>query len=75
MATQNRAKAERLYGYIDASGFYANPVARDCRSWMNVPFTVPRPELEKKFCDGSAGRGSHAPRGTPFGRRHARESL
>jgi phosphoserine aminotransferase len=57
MATQNRAKAERLYGYIDASGFYANPVARDCRSWMNVPFTVPRPELEKKFCEEARAAG------------------
>jgi phosphoserine aminotransferase len=57
MAAQNRAKAERLYGYIDASGFYANPVARDCRSWMNVPFTVPKPELEKIFCEQARAAG------------------
>ena len=57
MAAQNRAKAERLYRYIDDSGYYRNPVARECRSWMNVPFTVPRAELEKKFCDEAYAAG------------------
>jgi len=49
MAARNRAKAERLYAAIDGSGFYANPVSLDCRSWMNVPFTLARPELDKTF--------------------------
>ena len=39
MGERNRAKAERLYRAIDASGFYRNTVAPACRSWMNVPFT------------------------------------
>ncbi len=34
---------------IDASGFYANPVAVSCRSWMNVPFTLAAPQLERAF--------------------------
>jgi phosphoserine aminotransferase len=57
MAERNRAKAEMLYAAIDASGFYTNPVARNCRSWMNVPFRLARPELEKDFLAeaGSAG--------------------
>src|SRR5882757_5609156 len=46
---RNRAKAQLLYGTIDASGFYANPVAASCRSWMNVPFTLAAPELERAF--------------------------
>ena len=46
---RNRAKAQLLYGAIDASGFYANPVARNCRSWMNVPFTLADPKLEPAF--------------------------
>ena len=46
---RNRTKAERLYAAIDASGFYANPVARNCRSWMNVPFTLSEPELDATF--------------------------
>lgn len=45
----NRAKAEKLYAAIDRSGFYRNPVAKDCRSWMNVPFTLTKPELDKQF--------------------------
>ena len=46
---RNHAKAAALYAAIDASGFYANPVARECRSWMNVPFTLPAQELEAQF--------------------------
>ncbi|MFI4887080.1 MAG: 3-phosphoserine/phosphohydroxythreonine transaminase [Steroidobacterales bacterium] len=49
MATRNRAKAELLYRTIDESGFYRNPVAKPCRSWMNVPFTMPRADLDQAF--------------------------
>jgi phosphoserine aminotransferase len=49
MGRRNRAKAEVLYAAIDASSFYSNPVARQCRSWMNVPFRLAKPELEKSF--------------------------
>ncbi len=40
---------ELLYRAIDESGFYRNPVAPACRSWMNVPFTLAKPELDKTF--------------------------
>jgi phosphoserine aminotransferase len=37
----NIEKARLLYDCIDTSqGFYRNPVAKDCRSRMNVPFTL-----------------------------------
>ena len=49
MAERNRAKAQLLYGAIDASSFYANPVAAHCRSWMNVPFTLADPALDAAF--------------------------
>jgi phosphoserine aminotransferase len=49
MGERNRAKAEKLYRAIDESGFYSNPVAKHCRSWMNVPFTLAKPELDKTF--------------------------
>jgi phosphoserine aminotransferase len=49
MGEHNRAKAEKLYHAIDGSGFYRNPVAKDARSWMNAPFTLARPELDKTF--------------------------
>lgn len=49
MGERNRAKAAKLYAAIDASPFYSNPVDPACRSWMNVPFTLARPELDKTF--------------------------
>lgn len=49
MAERNRAKAMHLYRHIDDSGFYANPVRVDCRSWMNVPFTLADAALDKPF--------------------------
>jgi phosphoserine aminotransferase len=49
MERRNRAKAEMLYGAIDASRFYSNPVAKNCRSWMNVPFRLAKPELDRTF--------------------------
>jgi phosphoserine aminotransferase len=49
MEQRNRAKAELLYGCIDASGFYRNPVDPACRSWMNVPFVLAAPALDKSF--------------------------
>ncbi|MDO5535838.1 MAG: 3-phosphoserine/phosphohydroxythreonine transaminase [Propionibacteriaceae bacterium] len=49
MAERNKAKADLLYGAIDASGFYSNPVVPHARSWMNVPFLVPDAALEKPF--------------------------
>lgn len=50
MAAINQRKAAKLYAAIDGSnGFYKNPVATHCRSWMNVPFTLPREELDELF--------------------------
>jgi phosphoserine aminotransferase len=57
MAARNQAKAQLLYSAIDDSGFYRNPIARDCRSWMNVTFTMPKPELEKTFSTEAAKAG------------------
>ena len=49
MAERNEAKAQLLYAAIDRSGFYRNPVAHACRSWMNVPFTLRDPQLDEAF--------------------------
>ena len=57
MAARNRGKAEMLYAAIDASSFFSNPVAPACRSWMNVPFLLAKPELEKTFLVESAAAG------------------
>jgi len=54
---RNRAKAEALYGYIDNSGFYRNPVSKNARSWMNVPFTLATPDLDKTFLSEANAAG------------------
>ncbi len=57
MEARNRRKAERLYGFIDDSGFYANPVAPKDRSMMNVPFTLADHALEPDFVAEAADAG------------------
>ena len=57
LGARNRAKAQLLYGAIDESGFYRNPVAKTCRSWMNVPFTLARPELDQTFLTEARAAG------------------
>ncbi len=57
MAERNRAKAGALYAAIDASAYYSNPVAHDCRSLMNVPFRLARPELDRIFLAESGAAG------------------
>ncbi|MDH5778046.1 MAG: aminotransferase class V-fold PLP-dependent enzyme, partial [Gammaproteobacteria bacterium] len=49
MAEINNRKAKKLYDAIDGSDFYTNPVVPECRSVMNVPFTLADPELDKTF--------------------------
>ncbi len=57
MAKINDQKAEMLYGYIDQSGFYSNPVAVACRSRMNVPFTLADDSLDGKFLEEASQMG------------------
>ena len=57
MAERNRAKAAALYAAIDASSFYANPVAADSRSRMNVTFTLARPDLDAMFLEQASAAG------------------
>ena len=53
----NCRKADKLYGYIDGSGFYANPVELASRSLMNVPFTLANDKLDKQFLAESEQAG------------------
>ncbi|MDH3460255.1 MAG: 3-phosphoserine/phosphohydroxythreonine transaminase [Burkholderiaceae bacterium] len=57
MAELNRKKAALLYEYIDNSPFYANPVAREDRSLMNVPFRLRDEKLDAAFLKGAQARG------------------
>jgi phosphoserine aminotransferase len=53
----NRRKAAKLYGYIDQSGFYRNPVDPGARSWMNIPFILADASLDRSFLAESAEAG------------------
>ncbi len=57
MDRRNRMKADLLYSAIDASSFYANPVAPADRSLMNIPFTIAKPELESAFLERADAEG------------------
>lgn len=57
MEQRNRAKKERLYGFIDSSNFYTNPISHNARSWMNVPFRLADERLDKAFLAGADARG------------------
>ncbi|MDX8390207.1 MAG: 3-phosphoserine/phosphohydroxythreonine transaminase, partial [Mariprofundaceae bacterium] len=57
MGEVNKRKADKLYAVIDGSDFYGSPVAKNGRSWMNVPFTLADPELDGAFLAGAAERG------------------
>ena len=53
----NRAKAALLYDYLDATAFYASPVAKEDRSLMNVPFKLRDESLDAEFLKGAEARG------------------
>lgn len=53
----NKAKAKVLYDYLDASSFYRNPVAKEDRSLMNVPFKLKDDKLDEAFLKGAQQRG------------------
>jgi phosphoserine aminotransferase len=57
MAAHNRAKAALLYDYLETTGFYQAPVAKDCRSWMNVPFKLKDEALDAAFLKGAEAAG------------------
>lgn len=57
MATRNQRKAALLYNCIDQSSFYTSPVQKDCRSLMNIPFTLADDNLDADFLSASKAAG------------------
>lgn len=53
----NTRKAVRLYGAIDGSGLYANPITLRNRSRMNVPFVLADPRLDGPFLKEAEAAG------------------
>ena len=54
---RNVAKAKLLYDFLDATKFYENPVAKEDRSRMNVPFTLRDAKLDEEFLKGASKAG------------------
>ncbi|HXR58368.1 MAG TPA: 3-phosphoserine/phosphohydroxythreonine transaminase [Burkholderiales bacterium] len=57
MEKKNIEKAKLLYDLLDQSSFYRNPVARQDRSRMNVPFTLADAKLDEAFLKGAEKEG------------------
>ena len=57
MAGRNKRKADKLYTAIDKSGFYKNPVDKNYRSCMNIPFTLKNSGLDSKFLEEAKAAG------------------
>ena len=46
---RNKARAQSVYDFIDASNLYHNDVDVSCRSVMNIPFYIKDAKLEAQF--------------------------
>lgn len=57
IAEVNERKANKLYAMIDGSSFYDSPVDANCRSWMNIPFTLKDAALDASFLEQAADKG------------------
>jgi len=57
MERHNAKKAALLYDHLETTSFYTSPVARDCRSLMNVPFKLKDEALDAEFLKGAEARG------------------
>jgi phosphoserine aminotransferase len=49
LEARNKAKAEKLYAYLDSSRLFKATADRDSRSRMNVTFVTGREELDNEF--------------------------
>ncbi len=57
MKRMNERKASLLYDYLDNQNYYTAPVAKKCRSLMNVTFVTGNPDLDAKFAKEAAAAG------------------
>ncbi|MBU0480131.1 MAG: 3-phosphoserine/phosphohydroxythreonine transaminase [Proteobacteria bacterium] len=57
MEKMNREKAGILYDAIDSTDFYRGHALKESRSFMNITFNLPTPELEAAFIKEATSRG------------------
>jgi len=53
----NKYKAKLVYDFLDESKLFKSPVEKKYRSIMNIPFTTPSDELNKKFISEAEKQG------------------
>jgi phosphoserine aminotransferase len=53
----NIQKSKLLYDFLDQSRFFSNPVAKEDRSRMNVPFVLKDSAMDEAFLKGAVQRG------------------
>lgn len=64
VGARNERKAKALYDYIDSQDFYKNPVKKEDRSIMNVPFTLANAETnDAEFLKGAKAAGLNGLKG------------
>ena len=63
LEANNKKKADLLYSYIDSSDFYTGTAVKEDRSLMNVPFVLPKDDLNEKFLAGAKENGLVALKG------------
>ena len=54
---ENEKKAKLLYDFIDSSSFYSNPVEKEYRSIMNVPFLLDDQNADSLFLEKAEIKG------------------
>jgi phosphoserine aminotransferase len=54
---ENEKKAKLLYDFIDSSSFYSNPVEKEYRSIMNVPFLLDDENADSLFLEKAEIKG------------------
>ena len=54
---ENEKKAKLLYDFIDSSSFYSNPVEKEYRSIMNVPFLLDDQNADSSFLEKAEIKG------------------
>ncbi len=57
MAEMNKEKAAIIYDFIDSQDFFQPHAAKEDRSYMNLTFKCPSPELDKLFVEQAEAQG------------------
>ncbi len=75
LEARNRAKAEKLYAFLDASRLFKATADRDSRSRMNVTFVTGKRGTRRRVRQVRRKAGARRTQGASQRRRHAGEPV